>query len=155
MQVRKQQLELDMEQRTSSEFGKKYIKAVYPHPSYLICMQSTSCEMPGWMRHKPKSRFLGEISIISDTQLTPPLMAEREEDLKSLLIKMKEESEEVGLKLNILKPKIMASGPITSWQIDGETVETVKTLFWGALKSLQMVTAAMKLKDAYSLEEKL
>ena len=68
---------------------------------------------------------------------------------------MKEESEKAGLKLNIQKTKIMASGPITSWQIDGETVETVQTLFWGAPKSLQMVTAAMKLKDAYSLEKKL
>ena len=68
---------------------------------------------------------------------------------------MKEESEKVGLKLNIQKMKIMASGPITSWQIDGETVETVSDLFWGPPKSLQMVTAAMKLKDAYSLEEKL
>ena len=134
MQVKKQQLELDMEQRTSSEFGKKYIKAVYPHPSYLICMQSTSCEMPGWMRHKPKSRFLGEISIISDTQLTPPLMAEREEDLKSLLIKMKEESEEAGLKLNIQNTKIMASCLITSWQIDEETVETVSHFIFGGSK---------------------
>ena len=70
-------------------------------------------------------------------------------------MKLKEESEKVGLKLNIQKTKIMASGPITSWEIDGETVETVQTLFWGAPKSLQMVTAAMKLKDAYSLEEKL
>ena len=70
-------------------------------------------------------------------------------------MKVKEESEKVGLKLNIQKIKIMASGPITSWQIDGETVETVLTLFWGAPKSLQMVTAAMNLKDAYSLEEKL
>ena len=68
---------------------------------------------------------------------------------------MKEESEKVGLKLNIQKTKIMASGPITSWQIDGETVETVKTLFWGAQKSLQVVTVAMELKDAYSLEGKL
>ena len=83
------------------------------------------------------------------------LMAESEEELKSLLMKVKGESEKVGLKLNIQKTKIMASGPITSWQIDGETVETVQTLFWGAPKSLQMVTAAMKLKDAYSLEGKL
>ena len=83
------------------------------------------------------------------------LMAESEEELKSLLMKLKEESEKVGLKLNIQKTKIMASCPITSWQIDGETVETVQTLFWGAPKSLQMVTAAMKLKDAYSLEKKL
>ena len=83
------------------------------------------------------------------------LMAESEEELKSLLMKMKEESEKSGLKLNIQKTKIMASRPITSWEIDGETVETGQTSFWGAPKSLQMVTAAMKLKDAYSLEEKL
>ena len=82
------------------------------------------------------------------------LMAESEEELKSLLMKVKEESEKVGLKLNIQKTKIMASGPITSWQIDGETMET-ETLFWGVPKSLQMVTAAMKLKGAYSLEGKL
>ena len=81
-------------------------------------------------------------------------MAEGEEELKSLLMKMKVESEKVGLKLNIQTTKIMASGPITSWETDGKTVETVPDLFW-APKSLQMVTAAMKLKDAYSLEEKL
>ena len=80
-----------------------------------------------------------------------------EEELNSLLMKMKGESEKAGLKLNIQKTKIMASGPLTSWQTDGETMETVtvKTLFWGAPKSPQMVTAAMKLKDACSLEEKL
>ena len=83
------------------------------------------------------------------------LMAESEEELKSLLMKVKEESEKVSLKLNIQKTKIMASGPITSWEMDGETVETVSGLFWGAPKSVQMVTAAMKLKDTYSLEEKL
>ena len=83
-------------------------------------------------------------------------MAESEEELKSLLIKGKEESEEVGLKLNIQKTKIMAYGPITSWQIDGETVETVRDfIFYWTPKSLQMVTAAMKLKDACSLEGKL
>ena len=82
------------------------------------------------------------------------LLAESEEELKSLLIKVKEESEKVGVKLNIQKIKIMASGPITSWQINGETVETVRDFFW-APKSLQMVTAAMKLKDAHSLEGKL
>ena len=82
-------------------------------------------------------------------------MAESEEELKNLLMKVKEESEQVGLKLNVQKTKIMASGPITSWQIDGETVKQWLTLFWGAPKSLQMVTAAMKLKYAYSLEEKL
>ena len=79
-------------------------------------------------------------------------MAENEEELKSLLMKVKEESEKVGLKLNIQKTKIMASGPITAWEIDGETVAD---FIFGAPKSLQMVTAAMKVKDAYSLEEKL
>ena len=82
-------------------------------------------------------------------------MAESEEELKSLLTKVKVESEKVGLKLNIQKMKIMASGPITSWEIDGEPVETVSDFILGAPESLQMVTAAMKLKDAYSLEEKL
>ena len=83
------------------------------------------------------------------------LMAESEEELKSLLMKVKEESEKVGLILNIQKTKIMTSSPITSWQIDGETVETVADFIFGASKSPQMVIAAMKLKDAYSLEGKL
>ena len=87
-------------------------------------------------------------------QMTPHL-AESEEELKSLLMKVKVESEKVGLKLNVQKMKIMASGPTTSWQIDGETVETVTDLFFWAPKSLQMVTAAMKLKDVCSLEGKL
>ena len=83
------------------------------------------------------------------------LIRESEEELKSLLMTAKEENKKVGLKLNIQKTKIMASGPITSWEIDGETVETVSDFIFWALKSLQMVTAAMKLKDAYSLEGKL
>ena len=83
------------------------------------------------------------------------LKAESKEELKSLLIKVREESKNVGLKLNIQKTKIMASSPITSWKIDGETMETVRDYFWGAPKSLQMVTAAMKLKDACFLEEQL
>ena len=82
-------------------------------------------------------------------------MAETQEELKSLLMKVKEESEKVGLKLNIQKTKIMAFDPITSWEVDGETVETVSDLIFGGSKSLQMVAAAMKLKEAYSLEEKL
>ena len=82
-------------------------------------------------------------------------MAESEEELKSLLMKVKEESEKVGLKLNIQKTKIIASGLITSWEIDGKQWKQCQTLFWGAPKSLQMVTAAMKLKDAYALEGKL
>ena len=88
-------------------------------------MQSTSWETLDWKKHKLESRLPGEISITSDMQMTPPLMAESEEELKSLLMEVKEESEKVGLKLNIQKTKIMASGPITSWEIDGDTVETV------------------------------
>ncbi|XDA77682.1 hypothetical protein R6Z07F_007813 [Ovis aries] len=96
-------------------------------------------------------RNINNLRYADDTTL----MAESEEELKSLLIKVKEEIEKVDLKLNIQKTKIMASGPITSWEIDGETWKLCQTLFWGAPKSLQMVTAAMKLKDTYSLEEKL
>ena len=99
---------------------------------------------------KIAERNLNNLRYADDTTL----MAESEKELKSLLIKVKEESEEVGLKFNIQKMKIMASGPITSWEIDGETVETV-SLFFGAPKSLKMVIAVMKLKDAYSWEEKL
>ena len=95
-------------------------------------------------------RNINNLRYTDDTTL----MAESKEQLRSLLMKVKEESEKVGLKLNIQKTKIMASGSITPWEIDGETMETV-TLFWGAPKSLQMVTAAMKLKDACSLEDKL
>ena len=102
MQVRKQQLELDMEQQTDSKLGKENIKTVYCHPAYLTYMQSTSCEMIGWMKHKLESRLTGEISITSDMQMTP-LMAESKEELKSLLIKVKEESEKAGLKLSIQK----------------------------------------------------
>ena len=100
---------------------------------------------------KIAGRNINNLIYADDTTL----MKENEEELKSLLMKVKEESQKVGLKLNIQKTKIMTFGPITSWEIDGETVETVSALFWGASKSLQMVTAAMKLKDAYSLEGKL
>ena len=96
-------------------------------------MQSTSCETLGWGKHKLESRLPGEISITSDRQLTT-LMAESEEELKSLLMKVKEESEKVGLKLNIQKTKIMASGIITSWEIDGKTVETVSGFILGGSK---------------------
>ena len=96
-------------------------------------------------------RNINNLRYADDTTL----VAESEEELKSLLMKVKEESEKVGLKLNIQKTKIMAAGPMTSWEIDGETVETVSDFIFGAPESLQMVTAAMKLKDAYSLEEKL
>ena len=142
MQVKKQHLKLDMEQQTGSKMGKKYIKAVYCHPAYLTYMQSTynlyakyihtyltymqstPCKMPGCVKHKLESRLRGEISVTSDTQMTYP-MAESEKELKSLLMNVKEKSEKAGLKLNIQKMKIMVSGPITSWQINGETMETV------------------------------
>ena len=101
---------------------------------------------------KIAGRNISNLRYADDTTL----MEESEEEIKSLLMKVKVESEKVGLKLNIQKTKIMASSPITSWEIDGETVEAVSDfVLGGALKSLQMVTAAMKLKDAYSLEEKL
>ena len=100
---------------------------------------------------KTAGRNLNNLRYADDTTL----MAESEEELKSLLMKVKEESEKVGLKFNVQKTKIMVSGPITSWQIDGETVKTVSDFIFGAPKSLQMVIAAMKLKDACSLEEKL
>ena len=103
------------------------------------------------MKHKISGRNINNLRYADDTTL----MSESEEELKSLLMKVKEESEKVGLKLNIQKTKIVASGPITSWQIDGETVGTVADFIWGAPKSLQMVIAAMKLKDAYSLDGKL
>ena len=114
-----------MEQQTGSKSGKKYVKAAYCHPVYLTYMQSTSCKIPAWMKHKLKSRLLGEMSITSDMQNDTTLMADSKEELKSLLMRVEEESEKAGLKLNIHKTKIMASGPITSWQIDGEIMETV------------------------------
>ena len=100
---------------------------------------------------KTAKRNTSNIRYADDTTI----MVESEEELKRLLMKMREESEKVGLKLNIQKTKIMASGPITSWQVDGKQWKQCQILFWGAPKSLQMMTAAMKLKDACSLEEKL
>ena len=142
MQVKKQQLEQDMKQQTGSKLGKEYVKAAYCHPAYLTSMQSTSCEMLGWMKHKLESRLQGEISITSDMHMTHPYGRKRR-GLKSLLIKVKE-SEKAGLKLNIQKTKIMAFCPIISWQIDGETVETVTDYFLG-----------LKNYCRWSLEEKL
>ena len=115
-----------MEQQTGSKLAKEYINAVYCHPAYLTYMQSTSHVMPGWMKHKLESRLPAEIPITSDTQMTPTLMAESKEELKGLMMKVKEETEKVGLRFNTQKTKIMASSPITSWQIDGETMETVR-----------------------------
>ena len=134
MQVKKQYLELDMEQWTGSKLGKEYIKAEYCHPAYLTYMQSTSCEMPGWMKQagiKVAGRYINNLRYTDNTTL----MAESEEELKSLLMKVNEENEKVGLKLNIQKTKIMASGPITSWQIDGETMETVRDFIFFGLQN--------------------
>ena len=136
MQINKQQLELNMEQQTASKLGKKYIKAVYCHPAYLTYMQSISQEMLSWMKHKLESRLPGEISITSDMQMTLPLRQKAKEELKSLLMKVKEESEKVGLKVNIQKAKIMGPlSPITSSQIDGETMKTVTDFILGGLKN--------------------
>ena len=118
MWVKNQQLELDMEQQTCFKLGKEYIKAIHYHPAYLTYMQNTSREMLSWKKHKLDSRFPGEISITSDMQMAPPWW--QKEELKSLLMKVKEESEKAGLKLSIQKTKTIAFGPITSWQIDVE-----------------------------------
>ena len=155
MPVKKQQLELDMEQWFGSKLGKEYVKAVYGHSTFFnkyakyIMRNAGLEEAQGGI--KKSERNMNNLRYADDTNL----MAESEEELKTLLMKLKEESEKVGLKLNIQKTKIIASGPITSWEIDGETVETVSDFVFWARKSLQMVTAAMKLKDAYSLEGKL
>ena len=97
MQVKKQQFEPDMEQQTGSKSRKEYVKATYYHPAYLTYMQSTSWEKPGWMKHKLQSRLQGEIPITSDIQMTPPLWKKEKKELKSTLMKVKEESEKVGL----------------------------------------------------------
>ena len=132
MQIKKQQWELDLEQQTGFKLGKEYIKAIYCHPAYLTSMQS--------MRNagldeaqaaiEIARRNINNLRYADDTTL----MAESEKELKSLLMKVKEESEKVGWKLNIQKMKIMEFGPITSWEIDGETVETVSDFIFGNSK---------------------
>ena len=135
MQVRKQQLELDMEQQTGSKPGKEYVKAVYCQPCLFnlyaeYIMRNAGLE-EAQAGIKIAGRSINNLRYADDATL----MAEREEELKSLLMKVKEESEKVGLKLNIQKTKIMASGPITSWEIDGETVETVSDFILGGSKN--------------------
>ena len=156
MQVEKEQLETQMEQQIDFKLGKEYIKAVYCHPVYLTYMQSTYIMSNARLDEaqvgiKIAMRNINNLRYEDDTTLT----SESKEELKSLLMKLKEESENAGLKLNVHKTKIMASGPITSWQIYGETMEQWQTLFSCAPKSVRMVTVAMKLKDACSLEENL
>ena len=153
MQVKKHKLELDMEQWTASKLWKEYVKAVYCHPAYLnseyIMWNPRLDEAQAGI--KIAGRNINNLRYADDTTL----MVESEEELRSLLMKVKEDSEKADLKLTIQKAKIMASSPITSWQIDGETMETVTDLFLGAPKSLQMVISAMTLKDACSLDENL
>ena len=134
MQVKKQQLKSDMKQWTGSKFGKEYVKVVYYHPAYLTYMWSTSCEIPGWIkaqaRIKITRRNINNLRYADNITL---IEKKNEEELKSLLMKVKEDSEKVGFKLNIQKTKIMVSSPITSWQIQGETMETLTDyIFWGS-----------------------
>ena len=154
MQVRKQQLELDMEQETV-QIGKGVCQdcILSPclfdlHAEYIMRNAGLEEAQAGI---KITGRNINNLRYADDITL----MLESEEELKNFLMKVKEESEKAGLKLNIQKTKIMASSPITSWQIDGETMETVTDFFSSAPKSLWMVTAAVKSKDACSLEEKL
>ena len=155
MQVRKQQLELDMEQQDWFQIGKGVRQGCILSPCLFnfyaeYIMRNTQLK-EAQAGIKIARRNINNFRYADDFTL----IAESKEELQSLL-KVKEECEKVGLKLNIQKTKIMASGPITSYQIDGETMERVTDfIFLGAPKSLQMVTAAMKLKDVYSLEEKL
>ena len=144
-----------MEQQTGCKSGKEYINSIYCHPAYLTYRQSTSCKTLGWMKHKmesglPARRNISNLRYADDTTL----MAESEEELKSLLMKVKEESEKVGLKPNIQKTKIMASSPITSWEIDGETMETVRDFTFLGSKITADGDCSHE-KDACSLEEKL
>ena len=143
-----------MEQQTGSKLGKEYVKTVHCHPAYLIFMQSTSCKTPGWVNHKLESRLSGEISITSDIQMPPPYGRKQRETEESL-DENEREQRKAGLKLNIQKTKIMASDPITSWQIDGETMETVTDFILGGSKITEDGDCSHKIKDACFLEEKL
>ena len=157
MQAKKQQLEWDMEQQTCSKLGKEYIKAVYCHSAYLTYaeyivrnagLDESQAEIKIAWRNIYDLRYADDTILMTES---------KEEELQRLLMKVKEECEKKkpGLKLNIQKTKIMASGPITSWEVEGKQWKQCQTLCFWAPKSLQMVTAAMKLKDAYSLEGKL
>ena len=133
MQVKKQQLEPDVEQQTGSKLGKEYVKAVYCHPVCLTYMQNIIWNAgldEAQAGFKIAGGYINNLRYADDTTL----MAETKEEIKRLLMKVKEESEKVGLRLNIQKTKIMASGPITSWQIDEETMETVRDFILGGSK---------------------
>ena len=153
MQVRKQQLELDMEQETV-QIGKGVRQGYILSPCLFDLYAEYIMRNAGLEEAQAGIKIAGRNNNNLRYADDITLMLESEEKLKNFLMKVNEESEKAGLKLNIQKTKIMASGPITSWQIDGESVETVADFFW-APKLLQIVTVAMKLKDAYSLEGKL
>ena len=144
----------DIEKQTGSKSRKEYVKAVYCHPACLTHIQSTPCEIPaGWSKswnqdYQEKYQYL---RYTYDNTL----MAESKEELKRLLMKAKEESEKVGLKLNIQKTKVMASGPITSWQIDGETMETVTDFIFLGCKITADGDCSHEIKNTCPLEEKL
>ena len=154
MQMRKQQLALDMEKQTACKLGKEYVNCILSpyvfnlYAEYIV-RNAMLDETQAGIKIAKKNK--NNLIYADDTSL----MAEREKELKRLLMKVKEESENTGLKINISQMKIMTSSPIASRQIDGETRETVTAFILGSPKSLQMVIAAMKLKDAYSLEGKL
>ena len=154
MQVRKRQLEQDMEKQTGSKLGKENSQGCILSP-FLLNFYAEYIMWNAGLNEaqaeiKNAGRNINNLRYADDTTL----VTENKEELKSHLMKFKGESEKLGLKLNIQKTKIMASSSMTSWQIDGKTMET-ETLFWRTSKSLQMVTATMKLKDICSLEEKL
>ena len=155
MQVKKQQLEVNIQQQTGSKSGKEYVEAVTLSPCLLNLNAEYIMRNVGLDEAQTGIKIVGRNINSLRYADDNTLMAERGEELKSLLMKVKEESVKAGLKLIIQKSKIMASGPSTSWQIDGETVETVRDFILGGSILLQMVTAAMKLKDTCSLEEKL
>ena len=154
MQVKKQQLELDTEPQNGSKSRKEYIKAIYCHTDCLTFLQVkyVKCQAGGstsW--NQDGGRNINNLRYADDTTL----MAEREEELTSLLMKVKEEREKVGLKLHTQKMKVTASGPITSWQIDGETMETVSDFIFFGSKITADGDCSHEIKDACSLEEKL
>ena len=150
-QVRKQQLELDMKQQSVCKSGMEYVKAVYCHPAYLTYMQSTSWETLDWIKHKLESRLLGEISITSDMQMTPPFYGRKQRTKESL------DKSEKGEWKSWLKTQHSENEDHGIWShhFMGNRWGNSDRLFLGAPKSLQMVIATMKLKDAYSLERKL
>ena len=150
MQVRKQQLELDMEQHTGSKSGKEYIKAIYCHPAYLTyaeyIMRNAGLD-EAQAGIKISWRNINNLRYVDDTTL----MAESKEELKSLLIKVKEEHKQVGLKVNIQKTKMVASVPIISWQIDGETTERVRDFIFGSFQITSRGDCSHEIKRCFLL----